>query len=83
MYEVIIEQSVAKQLEKLPAHDYHKIKTGVEELGVNPRPHGYLKLKGREGYPIRVENYRVIYEISDTKFLVLIITVAHHKNVYE
>lgn len=83
MYEIIIERSVAKQLEKIPSLDYVKIKTAINSLGVNPRPHGYLKLKGRDGFRIRVGKYRIIYEINDNQLIVLIITVAHRKDVYE
>lgn len=83
MYEVIIERSVTKQLKKIPASDYTKIKMAILDLSANPRPHGYLKLKGRDGFRIRAGDYRIIYEIDDNKLLVLVITVAHRKDVYE
>jgi len=54
MYEVIIEKSVVKQLQKIPLPEYLKIKKALSALAHNPRPHGYLKLKGRDGYRIRV-----------------------------
>lgn len=83
MYEVIIEKSVVKQLQKLPVPEYNKIKKALAALAHNPRPHGYLKLKGRDGYRIRVGNYRIIYEIIDDKLIVIVITIAHRKDVYE
>ncbi|MBO9684519.1 MAG: type II toxin-antitoxin system RelE/ParE family toxin [Flavisolibacter sp.] len=42
-----------------------------------------MKLKGRDGYRIRVGNYRIIYEIIDDKLKVIVITIAHRKDVYE
>jgi mRNA interferase RelE/StbE len=83
MYDVIIERSVIKQLQKISQPDYRKIKAALSDLAFEPRPHGYLKLKGRDGYRIHVGNYRIIYEIVDEKLIVLVLTIAHRKDVYE
>jgi mRNA-degrading endonuclease RelE of RelBE toxin-antitoxin system len=49
----------------------------------NPRPHGVKTLVGEHGlWHIRVGDYRVIYEIRDTESLVLIVRVAHRREVY-
>ncbi|WP_460694625.1 type II toxin-antitoxin system RelE family toxin [Mucilaginibacter puniceus] len=53
------------------------------QLSSDPRPNGYRKLKGRDGYRIRVGNYRVIYEIFDNILTVDIITLGHRKDIYE
>ena len=68
MYKVSIEKSVQKTLEKINAPFYSKIKNAILKLAENPRPEGYKKLKGREGYRIRVADYRIIYEIFDEYF---------------
>lgn len=39
--------------------------------------------KGREGYRIRVGDYRVIYEVFDRILLVDIINMGHRKDIYE
>lgn len=83
MYNVVVEKAVIKQLQKIPPPYYSSIKEALEGLAVNPRPSGYLKLKGREGYRIRVGTYRIIYEIKDKLLVVLVITIAHRKDVYE
>ena len=48
----------------------------------NPRPLGCKKLKGQDEYRIRVGNYRVIYEIHYEALIVLVVRVAHRKEVY-
>jgi len=60
-YKLIIKPKVIKALEKINEPDYGSIKTAILGLADNPRPHGCKKLKGREGYRIRVRDYRVIY----------------------
>ena len=83
MYKVIVEKSVIKQLQNIPQLHYNEIKTALTNLAINPRPHGYLKLKGRDGYRIRVGDYRIIYEIKDEQLIVIVITIAHRKDVYD
>ncbi len=76
MYDVIVEKSVVKQLQKISQPDYRKIKAALSQLANNPRPAGYLKLKGRSGYRIRIGDDRIIYEIIDNQLTVLIITIV-------
>jgi mRNA interferase RelE/StbE len=83
MYKVIVEKAVIKQLQKIPQVYYHKVKTALTNLGKDPRPNGYLKLEGREGYRIRVGDYGIIYDIKDDQLIILIVSVAHRKDVYE
>ncbi len=52
------------------------------DLEINPRPFGYIKLKGRDAYRIRVGNYRIIYEIHDAILKVIIIEAGDRKDIY-
>jgi len=63
MYKIRIEKTVQKALEKINEPYYSKIKTAILNLAKNPRPAGYKKLKGRDGFRIRVADYRIIYDI--------------------
>jgi len=50
----------------------------------NPRPHGVKKLSGGGSrWRIRVGDYRILYEINDSKKLVRIYRIAHRKDVYK
>ncbi|MEP7268079.1 MAG: type II toxin-antitoxin system RelE/ParE family toxin [Saprospiraceae bacterium] len=69
-------------LEKIDDPSYSKIKTALQNLTINPRPHGYKKLIDRKGYRIRVGNYRIIYDIIDEILIVEVITIGHRKDVY-
>ncbi len=82
MYKVQIERKTQKKLAKIPAPYYANIKTAILNLANNPRPQGYKKLKGRDGYRIRVADYRVIYEIHDNRLLVQVIDLGHRKDIY-
>lgn len=83
MYKLRIEKAVQKALEKINEPYYSKIKTAILNLANNPRPQGYKKLKGRDGFRIRVADYRIIYDILDDLLQVDVIDLGHRKDVYE
>ncbi|MEI6184226.1 MAG: type II toxin-antitoxin system RelE/ParE family toxin [Bacteroidota bacterium] len=83
MFNVVIEKKAQKELSKISSPYYENIIEALRNLTYNPRPQGYKKLKGRTSYRIRVANYRIIYEIKDEVLVVLVITIAHRKNVYD
>lgn len=61
-YLVRLTKKAQKQLDKLPDLIAQPIFAAISRLEDNPRPVGHIKLKQRNGYRIRVGNYRVIYE---------------------
>lgn len=81
-YTVEITQSVQKYLRKIPDKLADTIESEMLNLENNPRPFGYIKLKGRNAYRIRVGNYRIIYEIKDEILKVIIIDAGDRKNIY-
>ena len=82
-YEVRISNKAEKQLAKLPTQFYQKIIKDILSLAKNPRPVGVKKLKGGQGYRIRVGDYRIIYSIEDKILLVSVVAVGDRKEVYE
>ena len=81
-YDLLIKQSVGKELEKLPRKDRIRTSRKIQELAFEPRPHGCEKLSAEEKYRIRQGNYRVVYSIDDVKRVVLIVKIGHRKEVY-
>ncbi len=66
-YTLLILRRAQKELAKLDKTEYERVRDAVFSLAENPRPAGCNKLVGREGWSICVGNYRVVYEIDDTK----------------
>jgi mRNA interferase RelE/StbE len=81
-YHVDLKKSAAKQLENLPAFDREKILQALIELKTTPRPPGCKKLSGGDGWRIRSQNYRVIYDIDDAGWRILIQVIGHRREVY-
>lgn len=82
-YSVTLKKRAIKALEKINEPYYSSIKEAIYGLAVNPRPTGCKRLKGRDGYRIRVADYRIIYDIFDDVLLVDVIDLGHRKDIYE
>ncbi len=83
MYQVVIEKQVQKQLAKITPPNYNKVVSALQDLANNPRPQGYKKLKGRQGFRVRIGDYRIIYNINDSILTVFILAIGNRRDVYE
>ena len=82
-YSIGILRRAQKELAQLPKQEYERIKEATGKLSQDPRPQGCKKLNGREGWRIRVGDYRVIYEIDDTQQTLTILHIGHRRDVYK
>jgi len=82
-YFVNFSKQSLKALEKINEPHYANIKATIYGLADNPRPPGCKKLKGKEGYRVRVGNYRIIYTIFDKQLIVNIIAIGDRKDIYQ
>lgn len=81
-YKVDITNSARKEIKKLDFQIVPKITEKIEALANNPLPSGCKRLIARNGYRIRVGDYRIIYDIDIQNQLVKIYKVGHRKDVY-
>ena len=64
-YSVSLKRSAEKELSRLPSEIHDRIIEKLITLQDNPRPQGARKLRGQEGYRLRIGDYRVLYVIND------------------
>ncbi len=83
-YKVVFEKKYTKDLKYIHP-SYHKaIMDTALSLGNNPRPEGYIKLKGSDNlFRVRVGPYRIIYTIQDDKLIVLVLEIGDRKEIYK
>lgn len=82
-YSLTFKKSVAKDLRNLPNKDIKRILKCIKLLCANPRAEGCIKLSGQECYRVRQGVYRIIYEIQETKLIIMVIKIAHRSIVYK
>lgn len=80
-YSLFILRRAQRELAELPADSFARARDAIRTLAQDPRPPGCIKLTAREGWRIRIGEYRVIYEIDDKQRTVTVLHVGHRRDV--
>ena len=81
-YSVSIIRPAQKELAAISPPYFDRIAEAIKALSAEPRPSGCLKLSGREGWRMRVGDYRVLYDIDDVAKRVVVQHIGHRRDVY-
>jgi len=82
LYSLRIKQSAFKELRRLDKKERVRIIAAIDQLAENPHIGKLLKGEFTGLRRIRSGNYRVIYEIKEGELLVLVLRIAHRKEIY-
>jgi mRNA interferase RelE/StbE len=84
VYRAVTTKSFDKALAKIPVNWQKRIVAKIRETAVNPyAPNNNLtKLQGRNGYRLRVGDWRVIYELQDDRLVMLVLEVGSRGGIY-
>lgn len=86
MYLVTLADRARRSYEKADAGLQRRLDRCFDQLKLNPQEHPNIKrlsgtLSGHWRY--RVGDYRVIYRIENQRRIVVVMVIAHRKDVYE
>jgi mRNA interferase RelE/StbE len=86
MYRVVFVKKAIKELSRIDPVWQQRIKQRIVLLAQGPstlKPN-IKKLKGRytKFVRLRVSNYRIIFKVIENELVILIIRIAHRKEVY-
>ena len=81
-YSIEVKKKAQKYLSTIPKNDQLRIVGAIELLRENPLPPKSMKLTGRDGYRIRIGEYRIIYSFNSKRLTILVIKVGHRRDVY-
>ena len=82
-YRIEFRPAALRELRKIDRSTQPRIQGAIALLAQDPRPPASRPLRGREGYRLRVGDYRIIYNIEDEVLLIVIVTVGHRRDVYQ
>lgn len=82
MYTLFAKPTVGKDLRSINPQEVPAINEKIKSLARQPRQRQTKKLKGVDGYRLRVGKYRILYEIDDRSKTVTIYRVLHRKEAY-
>lgn len=81
-YALFILRRAQKELGQIAESQQSAIIRAIQKMTDEPRPSGCIKLTGRDGWRMRVGNFRVIYEIDDNTREVVILHIGHRRDIY-
>ncbi|HEX5493078.1 MAG TPA: type II toxin-antitoxin system RelE/ParE family toxin [Mycobacteriales bacterium] len=85
-YRVDLVPCARRQLRKLDSQTARRVLAALDGFQDDPRPHGCRDMVGQpDRWRVRVAgtgDYRIVYEVHDGHLLVLVITIAHRRDVY-
>lgn len=81
-YRLAFKKSVSKDLRSIPKKDVARILRCFDALAEDPRGQGSEKLSGQDRYRVRQGAYRIVYEVQDDTRRMLVVKVAHRRQVY-
>jgi mRNA interferase RelE/StbE len=81
-YNLAFKKSVSKDLRSIPKKEVARILRCFDALAEDPRGQGSEKFSGQSRYRVRQGAYRIVYEVYDDTRRVLVVKVAHRRQVY-
>lgn len=81
-YSVQIKRSAAKDLARIAKSDRPRLVQAIDALAEHPLKGSALKGELRGVRRVRVGDYRVVYEVQDDVLVVLVVRIAHRREVY-
>lgn len=81
-YRVEVLPAAVKALRRIHPKDQPRLHGAIELLAEDPRPPAARRLRGRDGYRVRIGDYRIIYTIEDDALVIVVIALGHRSDVY-
>lgn len=82
MYEIIFKSPAKKFLKKLDKSIQKKILNKIKQLKQNPFIGKPLVGNLSGLWRLRIDKYRIIYQINKNELIIFILEVGHRKNIY-
>ncbi|MGC1419761.1 MAG: type II toxin-antitoxin system RelE/ParE family toxin [Acidimicrobiales bacterium] len=80
-YQIEFRPAALRELRKIDRSVQPRIQGAIALLAQDPRPPASRPLLGREGYRLRVGDYRIIYTIDHGVLLIVVVTIGHRRDV--
>ena len=83
-YQVVIPRDVEKEIKNIPKADRIGVFEKLEQLAAGTMSLDVKKLAGFASlYRLRYRDYRIVYEIQDTKLIIHVVLFGHRREVYK
>jgi len=84
MYAIRYTSAVIKTLRRMPRNVAELIRKKVHEVADDPNEaRNVKKLRGRDGYRLRVGDWRVVYDLDDGMLVLIVIEIGPRGGIYD
>jgi mRNA interferase RelE/StbE len=85
MYQVVYKKRATKTLARMPSVDRQRILGVLGELARDPYAATLdtKRLQGRDGFRLRVGDWRVLYELVDARLVIQVLQIGSRGDVYK
>jgi mRNA interferase RelE/StbE len=85
MFTVRFSRDAIRALMRMPRNRAANIRRKIDQLAQNPHAANanLMKLAGREGFRLRVGDWRVIYELDDQQRILSVLAIGPRGSIYE
>jgi len=84
MYKVVTTRQFDRRLSRLPMNWQRRIAGKIREVAKDPYAtnNNLARLQGRDGYRLRVGDWRIIYELQDAQLIMLVLELDTRGGIY-
>ena len=84
MYKIVFTKQAIRSMKKMPRNLQELMREKLDQIAGDPfaSHHNVTKLQNREGYRLRVGDWRVIYDLQNEKLVIMVLKVATRGEVY-
>jgi mRNA interferase RelE/StbE len=75
----LLGRKTRQELDRIREPDLGRITEAILKLEEDPRPRDCRKLRGLEGWRIRVGDWRVLYHVDDQECIITIVSVRRRR----
>jgi mRNA interferase RelE/StbE len=85
MYKVFETSAAQKALRRMQPQWADRIRSKIEEIAASPYDahNNVTKLQGRDGYRLRVGDWRILYELHNGELVLLMVDVLPRGSAYK
>ncbi len=84
MYQIVYKKKAIKSLEKMPAAIAAKFKDAFYAIADGNKANLDIKpLEGLNGYRLRINSYRAMYELDNGRLIVTVFNIGSRGDIYK
>ena len=84
MWDIVYHKSALRVLARMPRNVARRIRDRIEQVAQHPYApdNNVAKLQGRDGYRLRVGDWRVIYDLHNEQMIILVLDIDPRRSIY-